>query len=230
MKPVSVLVVAAHPDDEVLGCGGTMSLLSRRGNSVRACFLSSLADARSSHPGKEALIGAAMRAQAVLGCGDPIFGEFENIQFNVVPHLSLVQFIENAIRTVRAEVVFTHHPSDLNDDHRCTSAACDAAVRLYQRGVDTPPITGYHYMEVLSSTDWALGASQNRFVPTSFFQIGDEGVSRKLQALREYKGVMRKYPHPRSEEAIRAQASLRGAMFGVYHAEAFQTAFLRLDS
>jgi len=219
-----VLIVVAHPDDEVLGCGATAAAIAAAGHPVRACFLSGHAAARGSRPSDEQLVADAEAAQATLGFGPPVFGDFPNIRLNSVPHLELVRFIERAMQETRADVVFTHHPCDLNDDHVQVSRATQAAARLWQRGANVPPLRRLYFMEVPSSTDWALDPSRRDFRPDTFIDIGDR-IELKLAALAKYRGVMRAYPHPRSPEVIRALATLRGAQAGLRNAEAFQTGF-----
>ena len=221
----SVLVVVAHPDDEVLGCGGTVSAWSREGIPVHAVFLAGSAEARTSHPGPSSLREDAKEAQRRLGIKEPIFGSFPNISFNTVPHLELVQFIEAAITETQADTLLTHHPADLNDDHVHTARACQAAARLNQRGGRVPPLRALYFMEVLSSTDWSFAPPAHRFAPTAYRAIGRDGVEQKLKALAAYRGVMREYPHPRSPEAISALATVRGAESGTSFAEAFQVAY-----
>lgn len=226
---MSVLVVVAHPDDEVLGCGGTMAALAAAGVPVRSCILCAGADARQGRPAAPELLADLLAAQAALGVGEPILGDFPNIRFNTVPHLDLVRFVEDALRQSAATTLFTHHPGDLNDDHRQTSLAAQAAARLGQRGGEAPPLSGLYFMEVASSTDWAFRGGGPPFSPDAFFEIGEAGLARKLQALAAYRGVAREFPHPRSAEAIRGGAAARGAQAGMRYAEAFATAFRRLD-
>lgn len=222
---MNVLIVVAHPDDEVLGCGATASLLASRGQSVRACILSSHAEARSHRPPLLELEGDICRAQEALGLGKPVLGQFKNVEFNCIPHLELVQFIEAAILETAAQIVFTHHPSDLNDDHRHTARACQAAVRLAQRRDGLRPLKALYLMEVPSSTDWGFGDATSSFNAHSYWEVGQRHVDTKLKALRCYRGVLREYPHPRSEQSIRALATLRGGQAGVDLAEAFESPF-----
>lgn len=227
---MSVLIVVAHPDDEVLGCGATAAQLVSRGIDVRACILSAQAAARRGRPEVEQLHADMRRAQEILGLGDPILGDFPNIKLNTVAHLDLVQFIEAAMTDTGADVLFTHHPSDLNDDHVHTSRACQAAARLFQRRDDMAPLKALHFMEILSSTEWTFGAGGDQFRAETFSDIGEELLQRKLDALACYRGVLRDSPHPRSKEAVRALATLRGSQAGVALAEAFQTPFRRLGA
>lgn len=217
------LTVTAHPDDEILGFGGSTFILTRNGHMVYNLILSGSVDARRHKPDLEALIQHSHTAQKLVGAQLPILGQFPNIMFNSVPHLEIVQFIEKYIEELQPDVVITHHPYDLNNDHYHTSKACQAAVRLFQRK-PIKPLKALYFMEIPSSTDWAFPVDGQQFRPDTFIEIGEEGLSRKLEALYAYEGVMRKYPHSRSDEAIRALAVLRGSQVGRNLCEGFQTA------
>ena len=127
------LVVVAHPDDEILGFGGTGKLLIDSGDTVQPLILSGLVDARTIRPKDDELLADIQAANKLVNFNPPKLGDFPNIQFNCVPHINLVQFIESAIEQHQPDRIFTHHPSDLNDDHRQVSRACAAAARLFQR-------------------------------------------------------------------------------------------------
>jgi len=220
---MKVLIVVAHPDDEVLGCGMVGAALAERGHDVRACFLSANAEARGGLPADGGLHADIAKAQSILGFGAPILGSFPNIRLNTVPHIELVQFVERALQETSANLVFTHHPADLNDDHVQTSRACQAAIRLFQRRPGIPRVRLF-YAEILSSTDWALPGGPALFAPDTFVD-GAGHLERKIAALRAYRGVMREAPHPRSEQVLRALAHYRGGQSGFLEAEAFQGAF-----
>jgi N-acetylglucosamine malate deacetylase 1 len=224
---MSYLVVVAHPDDEVLGAGATMYKLAQEGHSVNVCILSGDVNARNHRPSTEELFEDVNNSLNILGVEKAITGEFPNIEFNTVPHLKLVQFIENAIIKTEADVVFTHHPADLNNDHLHTSLACQAAVRLFQRRKDVKPLKELLFMEVPSSTDWGLNKTMNQFSPNTFIEVGILSVEKKVEALAQYRGVMRDYPHPRSCEAIKGLAAYRGGQAGLVYAEAFESVFRR---
>lgn len=218
----SVLVVVAHPDDETLGAGATMHRLAQGGVPVHVCVLSADVQARHLRPDDDSLREDTLRALDRLGVTSVAFGAFPNIKMNTVPHLDLVQFIEATMVQCGASSILTHHPSDLNDDHRQVSKACQAAARLPQRQSGRPPLRGLYFMEILSATDWAFGP--DGFLPTLFEEVGDDDIGTKLAALSEYRDVMRPHPHPRSVESIRALATLRGSQCGVSYAEAFTCA------
>lgn len=217
------LTVTAHPDDEILGFGGSTVVLTNSGHTVYNLILSGNVEARRHKPDSDELKKHTFSAQKIVGAELPILGPFPNIKFNSVPHLELVQFIEIYIEQIEPDVVITHHPYDLNNDHYHTSKACQAAARLYQRK-PIKPLSALYFMEIPSSTDWTFPVDGQQFRPDTFIEIGNEGLSRKIEALYAYEGIMRPYPHPRSDESIRALATLRGSQVGRNLCEGFQTA------
>lgn len=223
------LTITAHPDDEALGFGASSYILSTKGHKIYNCILSGNVDARFLRPEIHKLYQDTCDAQKIIGAEPPILGNFPNIKFNTVPHLELVQFIENVIEKIQPDYIFTHHPSDLNDDHLCVSRACQAASRLFQRRNDIKPIKGLYFMEILSSTDWAFPSNVSPFNPNTFIEVGEKAIGKKIDALNAYEGVMRSFPHPRSEEVIKGLAALRGGQSGKMYAEAFQAVFQILE-
>lgn len=222
---MNYLIVAAHPDDEVLGAGATISKLVREGNRVAVAIMVKEASARANR--SDTLQNDHEEALKILGVEKCYGADFPNIRMNTVPHLELVQFVESCIEDFRAEAIITHHPSDTNNDHVMTTYAVQAASRLFQRREGVPPLKLLMYMEVPSSTEWSFDSSSNRFTPNYFTEIGKEGVEIKLKALAAYKGVMRAYPHPRSTEAITGLAAYRGVQAGCSYAEAFEAVLVR---
>lgn len=223
---MNYLVVVAHPDDEVLGAGATIHKLIKEGHSVAVCIMANHAAARANL--SATLEDDEKRALGIIGVNKVYHADFPNIKMNTVPHLELVQFIESVIEDFGAEAIITHHPSDTNNDHVVTSYAAQAAARLFQRKEGIPSLRHFMYMEVLSSTEWSLDSSSNRFAPNFFVEINKEGLEVKLNAIKEYKGVMRPYPHPRSCEALEGLAAYRGAQAGCNYAEAFESVFGRM--
>ncbi len=219
-----ILSVTAHPDDEVLGFGGTAAKLGAEGHKIVNCILSGDVDARQNRPSISELNKHICDAQKLINCEQAIVGKFPNIRFNLLPHIELVQFIEKVIEDVKPDYIFTHHPYDLNNDHYHVSKACQAAARLFQRKA-VKRINGLYFMEILSSTDWSFPIDGNQFQANTFFEIGEKYLQAKIDALTIYKGVIRDYPHPRSIEVIKGLASYRGGQSGLKFAEAFQTAF-----
>ena len=222
---MNYLVVVAHPDDEVLGAGATISKLIKKGHKVAVATMVKSAGARANI--SSTLNDDRQEAYKILGVSKLYDADFPNIKMNTVPHLELVQFIEGCIEDFKADVIITHHPSDTNNDHVVTSYAVQAASRLFQRKEGVPTLKELLFMEVLSSTEWSFDTKGKRFAPNYFVEIGKEGVDIKIKALKAYKGVMRPYPHPRSEKTIEALATFRGSQAGCNYAEAFEIAFKR---
>lgn len=222
---MKVLFVVAHPDDEVLGAGATINKLISEGNKVAVATLVNQVGARANL--SDTLRADQGKAFSIIGIHKAYGADFPNIQMNTVPHLQLVQFIEYVIEDWKAESIYTHHPADTNNDHVMTSYAAQAASRLFQRKDGIPLLKQFIYMEVASSTEWSFDSSANRFSPNMFVEIGEDGLNVKLRALQAYTGVMRPYPHPRSEEAIKGLAAYRGVQAGCNYAEAFESVFFR---
>ena len=218
----SVLVLAAHPDDEVLGCGGFMAKLAQEEAKVTAVFL---ADGVSSRYDSNAELSwneelgkrrrAAMEAAEALGSQVPIFHDFPDNQLDQIPLLLLSKEIESHIDTINPDLILTHFPGDLNIDHRRVSEAVITAAR--------PGVNNFlkeiWAFEVPSSTEWNA-APNSSFKPDIFVEIKDH-VRNKLNALQAYNHEMREFPHPRSEKAIKALLDWRGSNSGLQNAEAF---------
>ncbi len=224
---MNYLLVVAHPDDEVLGAGAMMYTKSRMGHNVDVCIMVGGVAARHLRPEDDQLESDIQSSTRTLGVRNVMKGEFPNIKMNTTPHLHLVQFIEKAIVAYEPDVVITHHPGDTNNDHLHTSLACQAAIRLFQRRPEAKPVKELWFMEVPSATEWGVDQSRQPFVPNTFVEVGEAGVEKKLEALARYRDVMRPYPHPRSNEAIRGLAAYRGSQAGLMYAEAFQCVFRR---
>lgn len=225
---VKYLIVVAHPDDEVLGAGASIFKWTKTGDAVDICIMCAEAKARACRPEDNELDADLNASAAYLGIDKKYEGSFPNIEMNIVPHIQLVQFIEKTILESEPNIVITHHPADTNNDHLQTSMACQEAIRLFQRRPQVKPIQEMWYMEVPSSTEWAVNTAMNRFQPNVFVEVGKEGVEAKIKALSMYRGVMRPYPHPRSIEGIEGFAVYRGCQAGCNFAEAFEVVLRRL--
>jgi LmbE family N-acetylglucosaminyl deacetylase len=216
------LVVAAHPDDEVLGCGGTIARLVRQGEEVQVLILS---DGESSRFGKpedapgdsiEVRRSAARRAAEVLGVPAPRMLGYPDNRFDSVPLLDITKTIETVMDEFRPDTVFTHHGGDMNVDHRLTAHAVFTATRP----VPGSPFKRVYAFEVLSSSHIAAGEFGGPFMPNTFVDISAT-IDLKLDAMRCYERELRAFPHPRSIEAIRSLAVTRGTVCGLAAAEAF---------
>ena len=224
MNKTTNLVIVAHPDDEILGFGATGAKLVEQGEVVQPVILCGDVDARTHSPTNVELNKDMLRANKLLGFSNPMLGSFPNIKMNTVDHLDIVQFIEKQIINFRPTRIFTHHPSDLNDDHVQISKACTAAARLFQRRIDIPKLESLNYMEILSSTDWSFPLNGLNFSPNTYIDI-ENYLDLKISALACYRSVMKDPPHPRSDEVMRGHAAYRGGQSGFIYAEAFQTVF-----
>jgi LmbE family N-acetylglucosaminyl deacetylase len=224
MASRKILIVAAHPDDEVLGCGGTIVKHTRQGDEVYCLILGEGATSRGNRGGKaagksevEQLRTQAVRAAQVLGVKEVFFRDLPDNRFDTVPMLDTVKMIENLIDELKPDTIYTHHGADLNIDHQITQRAVLTAARPLQ----SCPIKEIYAFEVPSSTEWAFEQSERAFHPNVFADI-TETLETKVQAMQLYESEARAFPHPRSPEALRAIASKWGSTVGLQAAEAFQ--------
>lgn len=223
---MNVLAIVAHPDDEVLGCGGALAKMTGEGHDVSILILgegaTSRYDDRCSAPqdSTQELQRQSAAAAKALGIREPYHLGLADNRFDTVPLLDVIKRVEGVIREVKPELVITHHGGDLNIDHRITFQAVLTAVRPQPAS----SVRDLWAFEVLSSTEWAFGQLGKVFTPTLFLDISST-MSRKLAAMAEYPSEKRDYPHPRSDQAIRALASYRGCQSGCALAEAYEQVF-----
>ena len=219
-----VLVVAAHPDDEVLGCGGTVARHAGAGDEVHVLIMAEGATSRAGEGDGdtdfteelEALRSAANGAAEILGTRPPVFAEFPDNRMDTVPLLDVTQRIEQMIADTKPEIVYTHHGGDLNVDHRIVHQAVLTACRPQPNS----HVQAIYAFETVSSTEWASPDDDAPFRPVRFVDISDQ-LETKLKALAAYGGEMRPAPHARSLENVTALATHRGAGVGLKAAEAF---------
>ena len=217
---MNVLVIAAHPDDEVLGCGGTIARHVAAGDRVDILILAEGATSRLDGGSSEELenLGAAARqAAAALGAEAPRMLGFPDNKMDSLALLDIVHPIEAAIKEIEPEVVYTHHGGDLNIDHRITHQATLTACRALP-GATVKKIYAF---EVVSSTEWSSDAFGGIFQPTHFVDVSGHLIAFKA-AVDAYGAEMRAPPHPRSWENVEAILRVRGATVGLAAAEAFQ--------
>lgn len=217
----SVLVLAAHPDDEVLGCGGTLAKLVDEGAVVHVAFLADGVFSRTEDLGvqKEELNirrVAAKKACDILGVKSISFGDFPDNRMDTVALLDITKHLENLISVHKPGLVFTHHVGDVNIDHRRMHEATVTACRP-RRGHSVKTLLCF---EVPSSTEWQLPGSAPIFAPNWFVDISDT-LDRKFAALDAYAAELRDWPHPRSRQGVEHLARWRGVTVGVDAAEAF---------
>ena len=219
----TVLVVAAHPDDEVLGCGGAITKHTQNGDQVYILILSEGATSRNLERDRQlfqselsSLATAAHQANKILGVNSLFLYDFPDNRMDSCNLLDIVKTIEQAIDQYQPQIVYTHHAGDVNIDHQITHQATVTACRP----IPNQTVQTLLFFEIPSSTEWQASGSALPFIPNWFVDIS-ETLECKLKALKAYESEMRPYPHPRSLEAVDYLAHWRGATIGVNAAEAF---------
>lgn|SRR5581483_7553384 len=216
---MNVLIVAAHPDDEVLGCGGTAARLVREGHTVSISILGEGMTSRSKadrSPLTE-LHACARRAAEIIGAKDLALHGLPDNRFDTLPLLDMVKIVEERIARLRPEIVYTHHGGDLNVDHQITHRAVLTATRP----VEGHTVRELYTFEIASSTEWAFQRIEPVFRPNVFVNIARE-LKNKTAAMAAYVSESRPFPHPRSSEALEAAARRWGSVAGCAAAEAFE--------
>jgi LmbE family N-acetylglucosaminyl deacetylase len=214
-----VLVIAAHPDDEVLGCGGTIARHINEGDEVSVIFMADGVAARDGSLFEKDLhvrYIAASNACKILGVKQTFSLGFPDNRMDTIALLDIVKNVEKVINEIQPRIIYTHHAGDLNIDHQITHQAVMTACRP-QPGFCVKEIFNF---EVLSSTEWSTPSVNNIFAPSLYVDISST-FDKKNTALECYNEEMRKFPHSRSIEAVEALAKYRGATVGVGLAEAF---------
>ena len=213
----NILVIAAHPDDEVFGCGGTMARHRANGDKVAVLFIADGVGARNNlfAENLQKRKHSAENALKILGAQNLGFMDLPDNRLDTVPLLDIIQKIEKVIREFQPSVIYTHHYADLNVDHVIASRATITACRP----LDSSSVKELFFYEVPSATDWAI--SKNSFVPNMYINI-QHYFDKKIDALSCYDEEMRKHPHPRSYENLKNLAALRGSTSGFVLAESFE--------
>jgi LmbE family N-acetylglucosaminyl deacetylase len=214
--PSRILIVVAHPDDEVLGAGGTLARHVAQGDEVSIAFLADGVGARGDdRAAAERRAMAACRAAVILGAREPRFLGFPDNRLDTVGLLDVVKAIETVIASIQPDTVYTHYLGDLNLDHQI----CHRAVMTACRPLPGSAVRRIFAMEVASSTEWAPDTT-SIFVPNRFVDISTTHEA-KRRALEAYGDEMRPFPHARSFESLEALARWRGTSAGLALAEAF---------
>lgn len=221
-----VLCVCAHPDDEVLGVGGTLVRHTEAGGEVVVIILSEGEDAKFEETPKcSTRRQSALNAAQVMGTKEVIFHDFPDQQLETVPVIDIIKAIEEAILDFRPEVIYTHHGGDANTDHHVVFKSTYAACRpMSHVGQSVKRLLTF---ETPSSTDQAPQIGEYVFTPNTFVSV-DTVWKKKVAALECYPSEMIGGLHPRSFEYIECLARMRGGYSGVSHAEAFMLVRERL--
>ena len=217
---MNVLVIAAHPDDEIIGCGGTIARHVAEGDNVDIVIL---AEGATSRPGENfteelnALRNAANNAAKAVGAQPPRFFGLPDNRMDTLALLDVVQKVEAVIDEVKPQTVYTHHGGDLNIDHRIAHQATLTACRP----LPGSSVKNLYSFEVASSTEWSIEGGVSSFSPNHFVDVSQH-IDQLKTAVDHYQLEMREFPHPRSWKNIEAQRHFRGASAGLAAAEAFQ--------
>ncbi len=216
-----VLVIAAHPDDEILGCGGTLARHTKEGDVVHILIVAEGATSRDDDRNRDArseeindLSRSAGKAAAILGAEKPVFLGLPDNRLDSLSLLDVVKPIEVIVEDIQPDIVYTHYSGDLNIDHRIVSTAAMTACRP----LPGSSVRAIYCFETLSSTGWDNNDCD--FRPNRWIDIS-ETMDKKIAALEAYEQEMRPFPHARSLEAVAALARVRGSSVGIHAAEAF---------
>lgn len=216
-----ILVVVAHPDDEILGCGGTIARLIKQGYTAYSLILGEGLTSRDKEANRKIgnkeikeLKKQAHKANAIIGVNKIFIYDFPDNRFDTVPLLSIVKVIEAIKAKIKPQIIFTHYEKDLNIDHQITYRA----VITSTRALPEETVKEIYSFEVLSSTEWNYPLT---FSPDVFFDISNT-LEYKLKAMEIYKSELKDFPHPRSLEGIRLNAKYWGLRTGLKYAEALK--------
>lgn len=225
LRNKKILVVVAHPDDELLGLGGTMHrLINDYDVTARVIILgegiTSRADTRNTEIWKKQLAIHRQNihdAQKAIGYHSVGIYDFADNRFDSIDLLDLIKVIEKEKLEFDPEVIFTHHGGDVNIDHQLTFEAVITATRPMAHELVKTIVT----FETPSGTEWRAASDPKHFIPNLFFAINEENLAAKIKGMESYEFEKRAYPHPRSPEALKILAQRHGIAVGTDYAEAF---------
>ncbi len=217
---MNVLVIAAHPDDEVLGAGGSIARWAAEGQDVAIAILgeghTSRYDRREDADlaAVEQLHGCSQQVADLLGAKELVMGDLPDNRFDTEPFLDVVKRVEALVERLQPEVVLTQHGGDLNIDHQVIFRATMTATRP----MAGRPVKALYAYEVASSTEWAFQQFEPHFRPSVFVDISAT-LETKVAAMGLYESEDRAFPHPRSADALRAASRRWGSVVGLQAAE-----------
>lgn len=222
-----VAVIAAHPDDEMLGCGGTIAKHIALGDVVHVLIAAEGLTARDSkrefikrEPDLSDLQKIALKANQCVGSTTVDFLGMPDNRMDSVDLLDIVKKVEDFKQKYHPQIIYTHYASDVNIDHQKVHEAVITASRPQPH----EPVKTILCFETVSSTEWQPASSKIPFAPNWFNPLSCNNIQQKIEALKIYQSEMRAFPHARSLKAIEALAHWRGASVGFEYAEAFMLA------
>lgn len=206
-----ILVIAAHPDDEVLGVGGTLLKHKAKGDKIFVCTVTEGHEPQWTKEHVETILKEAAEVDKALGVTKRVYCNFPAVSLNTIPFGELNQKVSSVVNEVNPDVIYTHFRGDVNMDHKIIYDA----VMVATRPTVSRKVTVFCF-ETLSSSEWGDSA----FVPNTFVDIGSF-IDKKIEIASMYKSEIREYPYPRSKEGIRILANKRGIDICSEYAEAF---------
>ena len=220
-----ILVIVAHPDDELLGLGATMhKLINEQQCCVRVIILgegiTSRSDERNPEQWSQELKTHRQNietARESIGYESIGIYDFPDNRFDTVALLDIVKVIEKEKKDFEPEIIFTHHGGDVNIDHQRTFEAVITATRPMDDEIVKAVIT----FETPSGTEWIASSDPRKFSPNLFVEVSEKNLNAKINGMESYEFEKRIYPHPRSPEALMILAQYRGIIVGKKFAEAF---------
>ena len=216
-----VLIIAAHPDDDALGCGGTIRKLANQKNKIYAVYFTDGVSARINKKDLKKKINDrkknSEKASKILGIKRCIYHSFPDNQLDKIPLLEIIQKIEEQIKKIKPDLILTHFENDLNIDHQIINRAVVTATRP-KPNLKLKKILLF---ETLSSTEWKFSNKTKNFNPNYFVDIS-KTINQKIKSVKCYKNEIFNWPHPRSEKGVKTLAMFRGQSVGLKFAEAFQ--------
>lgn len=211
-----VLVVAAHPDDEILGLGGTIARHVAEGDRVTTVIIADNGTARYEDDTISSVRQNAYEAAHRLGVEKVLFAGFADQKLDTLPILEITQWIEKVVKDIQPQIIYTHHRGDMNRDHQIVQEATLTAARPYS----TPYVERILCYETPSSTEWAGSYPEKQFIPNLYVDITPY-LEQKLYAMSAYATELGTFPHPRSLEALRIRAMHWGSAIAAGAAEPF---------
>jgi len=213
-----ILIVAAHPDDEVLGCFATVAQMIKDGAEAYTIILSNGKLSRGEVSNEELHIvrKEMFEANKLIGIKEVFQFDFPDNAFDSVPMLDIIKSIEKIKCEIKPNIIFTHHFGDVNIDHKITYNAVITATRP----IKDEPVKTIYTMEIPSSTEWNAFTRDTAFIPNIFFDVKDT-IDIKVNAMNIYHSELRDYPHPRSLKYIKELAHMNGMKVGLEYSENF---------